>query len=158
MIWFRPYLNGLLVFPIFFKLSLNLAIRSSWSEPQSAPSLIFADCIDLFHLFCKEYNQSDFSIDHLVMSMCSVVSCVVGRGFLLWPVHSLGKALLAFALLHFVPPYLHPGKSVNRSRSELEPDMEQQTGYKLRKDYLKAVYYHPIYLTYMQRTSCEMPS
>ena len=38
-----------------------------------------------------EYNQSDFSIDHLVMSMCRVVSCVVGRGCLLWPVHSLGK-------------------------------------------------------------------
>ena len=28
---------------------------------------------------CKEYNQSDFSVDHLVMSMCGVFSCVVGR-------------------------------------------------------------------------------
>ena len=36
------------------------------------------------------------------MSMCRVFSCVVGRGYLLWPVHSLGKTLLAFALLHFV--------------------------------------------------------
>ena len=36
------------------------------------------------------------------MSMCRVFSCVVGRGCLLWPVHSLGKILLAFALLHFV--------------------------------------------------------
>ena len=35
------------------------------------------------------------------MSMCRVLSCVVGRGCLLWPVHSLGKTLLAFALLHF---------------------------------------------------------
>ena len=34
--------------------------------------------------------------------MCRVFSCVVGRGCLLWPVHSLGKTLLAFALLHFV--------------------------------------------------------
>ena len=34
------------------------------------------------------------------MSMCRVFSCVVGRGCLLWPVHSLGKTLLAFALLH----------------------------------------------------------
>ena len=34
--------------------------------------------------------------------MCRVFSCVVGRGCLLWPVHSLGKSLLAFALLHFV--------------------------------------------------------
>ena len=35
------------------------------------------------------------------MSMCRGVSCV-GRGCLLWPVCSLGKTLLAFALLHFV--------------------------------------------------------
>ena len=33
---------------------------------------------------------------------CVVFSCVVGRGCLLWPVHSLGKTLLAFDLLHFV--------------------------------------------------------
>ena len=36
------------------------------------------------------------------MSMCRVISCVVGRGCLLWPVCSLGEILLAFALLHFV--------------------------------------------------------
>ena len=36
------------------------------------------------------------------MAMCRVFSCVVGRGCLLWPVHSVGKTLLAFALLHFV--------------------------------------------------------
>ena len=36
------------------------------------------------------------------MSMCRVFSCVVGRGCLLWPVCSLGKTLLAFALLHSV--------------------------------------------------------
>ena len=36
------------------------------------------------------------------MSMCRIVSCVIGRGCLLWPVRSLGKTLLAFALLHFI--------------------------------------------------------
>ena len=50
---------------------------------------------------CKEYNQSDFGVDHL-MSMCRVFSCVVGRGCLLRPDHSLGKTQLAFALLHSV--------------------------------------------------------
>ena len=39
-------LNGLVVFLTFFNLSLNLAIRSSWFEPQSAPGLAFAYCID----------------------------------------------------------------------------------------------------------------
>ena len=38
-----------------------------------------------------------------------------------------------------------------------QPDMEQQTGSKLGKEYVKAVYCHPAYLTYMQSTSCEMP-
>ena len=37
----------------------------------------------------------------------------------------------------------------------LELDMEQQTGSKLGKEYIKAVYCHPAYLTYMQSTSCE---
>ena len=36
------------------------------------------------------------------MSMCEVFSCVVGRGCLLWPMCSLGRTLLAFALLHSV--------------------------------------------------------
>ena len=49
-----------------------------------------------------KYNQSDFSVGHLVMSMCRVFSCVVGRGCLLWPVCSLGRTLLAFALLHSI--------------------------------------------------------
>ena len=61
----------------------------------------FADSVELSIFGCNEYNQFDFSIDHLVMSMDRVVSCVVGRACFLWPVHSLGKALLAFAL-HFL--------------------------------------------------------
>ena len=36
-----------------------------------------------------------------------------------------------------------------------EPDMEQWTGSNLGKEYIKAVYCHPAYLTYMQSTSCE---
>ena len=75
--------GGLVVFPTFFNFSLNLAIRSSWSEPQSAPGLVFADCIELLHFGCKEYNQSDFGVDHLVMSTCRVFSCVVGSECLL---------------------------------------------------------------------------
>ena len=38
----------------------------------------------------------------------------------------------------------------------LEPDMEQLTGSKLGKEYVKAVYCHPAYLTYIQSSSCEM--
>ena len=54
------------------------------------------------------------------------------------------------------PPDLPPEKSVCRSESELELGMEEQTGSKLGKEYIKAVHCHPAYLTYMQNTSCEM--
>ena len=42
-------------------------------------------------------------------------------------------------------------------KQELELDMEQQTGSKSEKEYVKAVYCHPAYLIYMQRTLCKMP-
>jgi len=52
-IWFRSYLNGLVVLPTFFNFSLNLAIRNFWSDTQSAPSLVFADCIERLHLWLQ---------------------------------------------------------------------------------------------------------
>ena len=42
-------------------------------------------------------------------------------------------------------------------KQQLELNMEQWTGSKLGKEYVKAVYCHPAYLTYLQSTSCEMP-
>ena len=58
------------------------------------------------------------------------------------------------------PPYLPPEKSVflcltQVKKQQLELDMEQQTGSKLENEYVKAVYCHPSYLTYMQSTSWE---
>ena len=41
-------------------------------------------------------------------------------------------------------------------KQQLELNIEQQTGSKLGKEYIKAVYCHPVYLTYMQSTSWEM--
>ena len=41
-------------------------------------------------------------------------------------------------------------------KQQLKMDMKQQTGSKLGK-YVKAVYCHPVYLTYMHSTSCKMP-
>ena len=41
-------------------------------------------------------------------------------------------------------------------KQQLELDMEQQTGSKSGREYVKVVYYHPAYLTYMQSTSCEI--
>ena len=79
-VWFRWYLNGLVIFPTFLILSLNFAISSSWSVRSQLP-VLFSLIVYSFSFFnCKEQNQSDFSIDHLVMSIYRVVSCVVGEG------------------------------------------------------------------------------
>ena len=42
-------------------------------------------------------------------------------------------------------------------KQKLEPEVEQWTGFKLEKEYVKAVYCHPAYLTYMQSTSRDLP-
>ena len=46
---------------------------------------------------------------------------------------------------------------MQNKKEKLGLDMEQQTGSKSGKEYVKAVYCHPAYLTYMQSISCEMP-
>ena len=100
-IWLRSYLNGLVVFPTFFNLSLNLAIRSSWSEPQSAPGLVFADCIEFLHLWLQIIIINLISVLTIWWCPCVESSLVLlEAGALLWPVHSLGKTLLTFAQLH----------------------------------------------------------
>ena len=47
-------------------------------------------------------------------------------------------------------------RNLYAGQEALELDMEQQTGFKLGKEYIKAVYCHPAYLTYMQSISWEM--
>ena len=42
-------------------------------------------------------------------------------------------------------------------KQPLEPDMEQQTGSKLGKKYIKTVYFHPVYLAYIKSIMCKMP-
>ena len=56
------------------------------------------------------------------------------------------------------PPDLPPEKSVcmQVKKLQLELDMEQKTGSKLGQEYVKAVYCHPAYLTYMQNATCEI--
>ena len=58
-----------------------------------------------------------------------------------------------------IPDYLTCHlRNLHAGQEATEPDMEQWTGSELGKEYVKAVYCHPAYLTYMQSTSCEMPA
>ena len=47
---------------------------------------------------------------------------------------------------------------IHVEKQQLELDLEKWTGSKLGKEYVKAIYCHPVYLSYMQSTSCEVPS
>ena len=60
---FKLYLAGLVVFPTFFSLSLNFAMRSWWSEPQSALGLVFAN-----------YTASPSSATNNVINLISVLT------------------------------------------------------------------------------------
>ena len=85
-----------------FQMSQLFALGGQNIGVSASTSVLPMNIQDWFPLRWTGCNHSDFSVDHLVMSMCRVFSCVVGRGCLLWPVHSLGRTLLAFALLHSV--------------------------------------------------------
>ena len=55
-----------------------------------------------------------------------------------------------------IPDHLTFETCMQVKKQQLELDMEQQTHTKLGKEYIKAVYCHPAYLTYMLNTSCKM--
>jgi len=56
-----------------------------------------------------------------------------------------------------LPDHLTRETCTQVKKQQLELHMEQQTGFKLGKEYIRAVYSHPPYLTYMQSTPCEIP-
>ena len=64
---------------------------------------------------------------------------------------SLRKVLLSFLAILWNSAFRWIFK-----KQQLELDMEQWTGSKLGKEYVKAIYCHPAYFTHMQRTTCKM--
>ena len=72
-----------------------------------------------------------------------------------WITTNCGKFFKRWEYQTTLPASWEIGMQVKKQL--LEPDMEQGTGSKLEKEYVKAAYCHPAYLTYMQSTSCKMP-
>ena len=66
-----------------------------------------------------------------------------------------GKFLKRWEYQTILPASWETCMQVKKQQSE--PDMEPQTVSQLEKEYIKAIYGHPAYLTYMQSTSCKMP-
>ena len=77
------------------------------------------------------------------------------KPFTVWITINCGRFFKRWKYQTTLPASREIYMQVKKQQSEL--DMEQQTGSKLGKKYVKVVYCHPAYLTYMQSTSCEMP-
>ena len=73
------------------------------SKPKAEDLVLFLQTVWSFSIFgCKEYKQSDFAIDHLVIFMCRVSLVLLEEGVCYDQSVLLAKLLLAFALPHFV--------------------------------------------------------
>ena len=72
----------------------------------------------------------------------------------MWITTNCGKFLKRWEYQTILPASWEICMQFKKQQSELE--MEQRTASKLGKEYIKTVYCHPAYLTYMQSTSCEM--
>ena len=73
---------------------------------------------------------------------------------LIWITTNCGKFLKRWEYQATLPASLEISMQVRKQQSE--PDIGQRTGSKLGKEYIKAIYSHLAYLTYMRSTSCEM--
>ena len=82
------------------------------------------------------------------------VVLTMSKALTVWLTTNCGKFLKWWEYQTTLPASWELCRQVKRQ--QLEPDMEQRTGSKLGKEYVKAVYFHPTYLMYMQRTSCKM--
>ena len=76
------------------------------------------------------------------------------KPFTLWVTTNCGKFFKRWEYQTTLPASWETCMQVKRQ--QLEPDMEQWTGFKLGKEYIKAVYCHSAYLIHMQSTSCDM--
>ena len=83
------------------------------------------------------------------------VSLTTRKPLTVWLTTNCGKFFKRWEYQTTLPVFWEICMQVRKQ--QLEPDMEQQIGSKLGKEYVKAVYCHPAYLTYMQSTSWEMP-
>ena len=72
----------------------------------------------------------------------------------MWLTTNCGKSLKRWEYQTTLP--VSDKTCMQVKKQQLEPGMEQWTGSKLGKEYVKSVYCHSVYFTYMQSTSCEM--
>ena len=120
-------IENLLIFKMDFKKAEEPDIRLSIS----------------FGSYTRQYNSRKASvclIDYATLTVWITINC--GKFWKRWKYHITWPVSWEICM--------------QVKNQQLELDMEQQTGSKLGKEYVKAVYCYPPYLTYMQSTSCEI--
>ena len=99
----------------------------------------------------------------LLLLRCTRVNCPDGRitginhNYIVGHLSILEAALLVKVTSGYVIMGETGVTCLQVQKPQFELDMEQQTGSNLGKEYIKTVYCYPVYLTFMQSTSCEMP-
>ena len=79
----------------------------------------------------------------------------IPKPLIVWITTNSGKFWKRWEYQTTLPAYWETSMQVKKQ--QLEPDVEQRTGSKLGKEYVKAIYCHRSYLPYMQSTSCKIP-
>ena len=99
-----------------------------------------------FHWIIKKAREFQKNVYFCFIDYAKAFDCVAHK--------KLWKILKEMGIPGHIPDSLEICTQVRRQHLEL--DMEQQTGSKQGKEYIKAVYCHPAYLTSMQSRPCEM--
>ena len=118
----------------------------------------------MFKLDLKKAEKPEIKLPTSVGSLKKQESCrktsisallTMPKPLTVWITTNCGKFLKRWEYQTTLPAFWEICMQVNKQQLEL--DMEQQTGSKSGKEYVKAIYCHLAYLTFMQSTSCEMP-
>ena len=110
--------------------------------------------MSLHHCIIICASNYHFSTGLLYSSISTSALLTKPKPLTVWMTTNCGKFLKRWEYQTTLPASWEICMQVKKQQLEL--DMEQQTGSKLGKEYFKAIYCHPAYLTYMQNTSCEM--
>ena len=90
-----------------------------------------------------------------IVGLTTSASLTMQKPLIVWITTNCGKF---FQRWEYQTTWLASWETCMQVKKQLlEPDMEHWTGSKLRKEYIKFVYCHPVCLAYIQSTSCKLP-
>ena len=139
--------------------SVLLPSKRVWFCQNNRHRGLLGSGIQLSHVTFQIWIVSQLIIS-LKMKRISIIywqsaSLTMLKPWIVWITTNCGQFFKRWEYQTTLLPFLESCMQVKKQH--FEPDMEKQIGSKLEKEYVKAVYCHPAYLTSMQSTSCKMP-